>query len=92
MIYLGILFYRMFYAITALPGIITSILSMKLSNQKVIKIISYNLFVIFSIVFIVFGLAKTFINYTVFTGSLLGGRPKRKSVHVSGRIFVCIIH
>ena len=55
--YLGFLFYRMFYCVTALPGIITSAICLKISNNKAIKIILVVLLGIFAIVFVIFGLA-----------------------------------
>ena len=55
--YLIFLFYRMLYCVTALPGIVSSAVSFKLSANKVIKIISVVLLSIFIIIFIVFGIA-----------------------------------
>ncbi len=55
--YLGFLFYRMFYCVTALPGVASSAVSFKLSSNKAIKIISVVLLTIFIIIFVVFGIA-----------------------------------
>lgn len=55
--YLGFLFYRMFYCVTAFPGIVTSAISFKISSNKVMKIISNVLLIIFIIVFVVFSIA-----------------------------------
>ena len=55
--YLGFLFYRMFYCVTALPGIITSVICLKISSNKAMKIISFIFLTIFIVVFVVFGIA-----------------------------------
>ena len=55
--YLGFLFYRMFYCITTLPGIITSAICLKISDNKAMKIMSFVLLFIFLIVFVIFALA-----------------------------------
>ena len=55
--YLGFLFYRMFYCVTALPGIIFSSVCLKISSIKSLKIISMVLLAIFILVFVVFGIA-----------------------------------
>ena len=55
--YLGFLFYRVFYCVTALPGIVSSAVSFKLSSNKVMKITSIVLLIIFVTVFVVFGMA-----------------------------------
>ena len=55
--YLGFLFYRMFYCVTALPGIVCSAVSSKISSNKAMKIISIVLLTIFITIFVVFGIA-----------------------------------
>ena len=55
--YLGFLFYRMFYSVTALPGIVSSAVSSKMSSNKAMKIISFVLLAVFIIIFVVFGIA-----------------------------------
>ena len=55
--YLGFLFYRMFYCVTALPGIVSSAVSSKISSNKAMKIISIVLLTIFITIFVVFGIA-----------------------------------
>lgn len=55
--YLGLLFYRMFYCVTALPGIITAIICLKLTTSKPLRIISGVLLILFVAVFAVFGIA-----------------------------------
>ena len=55
--YLVFLLYRMLCCVAALPGIVSSAVSFKLSSNKVIKIISLVLLIIFIITFIVFGIA-----------------------------------
>lgn len=53
--YLGILIYPFLYCITALCGIITSAVCLKLSTDKTIKIISCVLLGIFLVVCCIFG-------------------------------------
>ncbi len=55
--YLGFLFYRMFYCVTALPGIISSAVSSKISVNKTMRSISIVLLTVFIIIFVVFGIA-----------------------------------
>ena len=55
--YLGFLFYRMFYCVTALLGIVSSAVSSKMSSNKAMKIISFVLLAVFIIIFVVFGIA-----------------------------------
>ena len=55
--YLDFVFYRMFYCVTALPGIISSAVSSKISSNKAMKIISFVLLAVFIIIFVVFGIA-----------------------------------
>ena len=55
--YLGFLFYRMFFCVTALPGIISSSVCLKISSTKPLKAISIILLSIFIMVFIAFGIA-----------------------------------
>ncbi len=55
--YLGMLFYPMFYCAAAVPGIATSAVCLKLSANKVMKIISGVMLVGFIGVFVVFGMA-----------------------------------
>ena len=58
--YLGFLFCRMFCCITALPGVITSAICLKISYYKTIKILSCILLNVFIVVFVVFGIAWLF--------------------------------
>lgn len=55
--YLGFLLYRCFYFIEAFFGIATSVISLILSKNKVLKVFSIIFLIIFSIIFVVFGIA-----------------------------------
>ena len=55
--YLGFLVYRMFCCVTALPGIVSSAVSSKISSNKAMKIISFVLLDVFIIIFVFFGIA-----------------------------------